>query len=78
VSALASRAFVVALVLLTASQALACAVCGGAKSDNDWMFGLTTLILSISPPVLFGVAIFFIVRAQRKSARDAALLPPAE
>ena len=58
-----------------------CAVCGASKADNDWAFGVTTLVLSLLPPVLFGVAMFFIVRAyRRRQAEDvvARVAPPAE
>jgi hypothetical protein len=67
-------AVVVAAVfaLLLAHPAIACAVCGGAKADNDWAFGITTLILSVLPPILFGCFVFYIVRAYRKSAREEA------
>ncbi len=70
---------VVLVTALAASPSFACAVCGGAKSDNDWAFGITTLILSGLPPILFAAGMFFIIRAHRRAAReDASILPPAE
>lgn len=71
-------AFVV--VMLTASAAFACPVCGGAKAENDWAFGVTTLILSVMPPLFFGGIIAFFVRAHRKAQREEAsnISTPAE
>jgi hypothetical protein len=56
-----------ALALLAAAPSLACAVCGTQKSENDWAFGLTTVVLSLLPPAIFGGIVFFIVRAVKKN-----------
>ena len=56
--------------LLASNEALACAVCGSAKAPNDWAFGLTTALLSFSPPLIFGCIVFVIVRAHKKAKRD--------
>lgn len=56
--------------MLAANEAFACAVCGTAKSENDWAFGLTTALLSFLPPLIFGGIVFFIVRAHKKARRE--------
>lgn len=61
---------IVALVMLGASEAFACAVCGTARAPNDWAFGLTTALLSFLPPTIFGGIVFFIVRAHKKARRE--------
>ena len=71
-----TRWLVVVLVMLAAAESWACPVCGTAKAENDWMFGVTTLLLSFVPIVLFGGIVFFVVRAHKKAARIAP--PPAE
>lgn len=58
-----------ALALLPAEPVLACAACGTQKAENDWAFGLTTVFLSLLPPLLLGGFVFFIVRMSRRAAR---------
>lgn len=59
---------VVSVVALAADPALACAVCGTQKTQNDWAFGATTVLLSILPPAMFAGLVVFIVRAAKKHA----------
>lgn len=61
--------FVFVVVTLASSAAMACPVCGTAKSDNDWAFGLTTLLLSFMPPLMFLGGVVYIVRAHKRAAR---------
>jgi hypothetical protein len=69
---------VTALALSYVQQLAACAVCGGSKSDNDWAFGATTVVLSTLPPILFGVMLFIILRFKKRADAAAAVAPPAE
>ena len=62
-------AFAFIVVTLASSAALACPVCGTAKSENDWAFGLTTLLLSFMPPLMFLGGVVYLVRAHKKAAR---------
>ncbi len=61
--------FVFMIVTLASSAALACPVCGTAKAENDWAFGVTTLLLSFMPPLMFLGAVIFFVRAHKRAAR---------
>jgi hypothetical protein len=65
-------------LVVIAQQVAACAVCGSSKSDNDLAFGVTTLVLSLLPPVLFGLGLFFVIRAHKKAAKSENIAPPAE
>ena len=66
--------------LALAQSLAACAVCGSSKAENDLAFGITTLVLSVLPPILFGVGLFLILRAHKKARREeqAGIAPPAE
>lgn len=59
-------------VVFGADAALACPVCGTAKAENDWAFGLTTLVLSFMPPAMFVAGVVYLVRAHKKAAREEA------
>lgn len=61
---------VVAALLFGADAASACPVCGTAKAENDWAFGLTTLLLSFLPPGMFIGGVVYLVRAHKKAERD--------
>jgi hypothetical protein len=65
-------------LVVIAQQVAACAVCGSSKSPNDAAFGVTTLILSLLPPVMFGIGLFFVIRAHKKAANSENIAPPAE
>lgn len=58
------------LAVLVAAPAWACAACGTQKAENDWAFGLTTLFLSLFPPLLLAGLVAFLVRSSRRAARD--------
>lgn len=62
-------AFVFMVVTLASSAAMACPVCGTAKAENDWAFGVTTLLLSFMPPLMFLGGVVYIVRAHKRAAR---------
>jgi hypothetical protein len=66
-------ALVFLVVTLVSSAAFACPVCGTAKSENDWAFGVTTLLLSFMPPLMFLGGVIYFVRAHRRAARRDAL-----
>lgn len=57
------------VVTLASSAAFACPVCGASKAPNDWAFGVTTLLLSCTPPLMFLFGVVFFVRAHKKAAR---------
>ena len=57
------------VVTLASSAAFACPVCGASKAENDWAFGVTTLLLSFMPPLMFLFGVVFFVRAHKKAAR---------
>lgn len=65
----AASVFVFLAVTLATEVALACPVCGTAKADNDWAFGVTTLLLSFMPPLMFIGGVVYLVRAHKKAAR---------
>lgn len=71
------RVFIVVVVMLVANAALACPVCGANKSENDWAFGLTTVLLSLMPPAMFAGIVVFFVRAHRRAAREHQAPAPA-
>lgn len=64
------KSLLVVAVAFASRDAFACAVCGTAKSPNDWAFGLTTVVLSFMPPLIFAGIVFFIARAHKKARRD--------
>jgi hypothetical protein len=66
----------VTAVLMGAGDALACPVCGTAKAPNDWAFGLTTVLLSIAPPLIFAGIVTFVVRAHRRARRAESVSTP--
>lgn len=66
----ALSAFVFFVVALATEAALACPVCGTAKAENDWAFGVTTLLLSFMPPLMFIGGVVYLVRAHKKAARN--------
>jgi hypothetical protein len=69
VNRLSWSALVFVAVTLVSSAALACPVCGTAKAENDWAFGVTTLLLSFMPPLMFIGGVVYLVRAHKKAAR---------
>jgi heme/copper-type cytochrome/quinol oxidase subunit 2 len=76
---------VVVVVALTAAQpSWACAVCGAAKAENDWAFGVMTIVLSLLPPSMFVALVVYFVRSHKKNEaagddhRGPSIAPPAE
>ena len=64
------RALLVICLVLGSSTTFACPVCGASKAENDWAFGITTLVLSTLPPLIFGGLVAFFIRASRKRQRE--------
>lgn len=67
---------VCALLLLAAPRAAqACSVCtAGREEENQLAFILTTIFMSVTPLIVVGAVVLFIVRRVRAAEREAAPL----